>query len=318
MGAVEFVVFAAGVDIRDAFASAREQARAEHGSRGYTGSIAEKDDYRVLSEVPTFRSEAERTATRLLESDDERVSDKWGPAGALPVWLETRTEVVGDLADDGPNLERYATESLVASGRLRDGDTVVGVRARSYLAVRAGACRHVDAEVAVRCGDAPRSRKVEFDFTTAELLDPSSVPDAAMAAAGELVEFGDGETVVAVDLGRGVPERTWRYETVTALRSEAERYGVFLDGSLVGERETLEEATEVAELLVRLPDKRHGSGVTAEVRVVVGADDGGPLVATRAVLESASYRCIATVESAGRRDPGVAPDGWLFFGMASS
>jgi hypothetical protein len=132
-----------------------------------------------------------------------------------------------------------------------------------------------------------------------------------------LVELGEGETVVAVEIGRGATERTWRYETVTAPRSETRRYGVFVNGSLVGEHETVVEATKAAELAAQRSGERSGAGGSAEVRIIVGTDDGGPLVTTKAVPESATYRCTATVESAGRRDPGVAPDGWLFFGMAS-
>lgn len=60
------------------------EARAR--SRGYTGSSSEKYSFVVL---PTPGDvDPEECVTRLLEREDPRVSEKWGPAGCLRVDAE--------------------------------------------------------------------------------------------------------------------------------------------------------------------------------------------------------------------------------------
>jgi len=81
MGADPFIVGARGETVKAAFDRAVEDALYEHGHSGYTGSIAEKDSY-VEIELPEG-AEPELEANRLIDEDDERISDKWGPAGCF-------------------------------------------------------------------------------------------------------------------------------------------------------------------------------------------------------------------------------------------
>ena len=83
MGASEFTHIAKGKTAREAFTSARESAQYNCGHSGYTGTIAEKDTF-VKIEVPEGQN-AREYAKQLLEKDDERISDKWGPAGCIKV-----------------------------------------------------------------------------------------------------------------------------------------------------------------------------------------------------------------------------------------
>lgn len=89
MGADWFEVEAEGLTAREAFEAARAEALQMNGSGGYTGTIAEKTSYKVLS-VPTGMS-AFQFANHLCDSDDPRVFDKWGPAGCVKIsgskWL---------------------------------------------------------------------------------------------------------------------------------------------------------------------------------------------------------------------------------------
>jgi hypothetical protein len=101
MGAETFDHYAEGADPQVAFQSTREQALHEHGHGGYTGSLAEKDDYVVITREPMTATEAEALADDLINREDPRVSDKWGPAGAIPVKAETRTVEVPDLPQPG-------------------------------------------------------------------------------------------------------------------------------------------------------------------------------------------------------------------------
>lgn len=86
MGADQFITSATGRDAQEAFKVARDSARFENGHGGYTGTIAEKDAYVIIprrSALDYDRETAEMIAERLLAMDDRRISDKWGPAGAI-------------------------------------------------------------------------------------------------------------------------------------------------------------------------------------------------------------------------------------------
>ena len=92
MGASDFYQFGKGNTIKDAFLAAREEAAYDCGHSGYTGTLAEKNDF-VLIKTPKVQTDKEATelAHKLIEANDKRIDDKWGPAGAIPVkkdrWL---------------------------------------------------------------------------------------------------------------------------------------------------------------------------------------------------------------------------------------
>lgn len=85
MGANEFITTGAGETMTDAFQAAVDDARWQHGSGGYTGTIAEKALAGCVSVTDDVLDEdaARALARQLLRDDDPRVSDKWGPAGAI-------------------------------------------------------------------------------------------------------------------------------------------------------------------------------------------------------------------------------------------
>ncbi|PAX84305.1 hypothetical protein, partial [Streptomyces albidoflavus] len=62
MGAEGFVTYQAGTDAQKAFEGAVEDARYEYGNRGYTGTIAEKDDFTVVTTTPMPLNEANEYA----------------------------------------------------------------------------------------------------------------------------------------------------------------------------------------------------------------------------------------------------------------
>jgi len=90
MGAAEFIVFSNNPDPDQAFMEARSSAQWESGHGGYTGTIAEKDNYIVIQRTPLEYVDAVAAAQHLLNIDDERIADKWGPAGSLRVKDEKR------------------------------------------------------------------------------------------------------------------------------------------------------------------------------------------------------------------------------------
>jgi hypothetical protein len=91
MGAENFMNLVPGTTAREAFATVTEQAAWESGHGGYTGTIAEKDSFTMVENKPLPKAEAVELADRLIDEEDERVDDKWGPAGCIPVeggkWL---------------------------------------------------------------------------------------------------------------------------------------------------------------------------------------------------------------------------------------
>ena len=81
MGACDFTTRARGKTAADAFSSAVASAQYEDGHGGYTGTIAEKSDFIVITPDPGESPAA--CVDRLMESDDRRIRDKWGPAGCV-------------------------------------------------------------------------------------------------------------------------------------------------------------------------------------------------------------------------------------------
>lgn len=81
MGASSFVVRVNGIDAREAFELAVEQAQYDYGHSGYTGTIAEKNDF-VMIELD-HGDNPEDYAYKLINDLDNRISGKWGPAGCF-------------------------------------------------------------------------------------------------------------------------------------------------------------------------------------------------------------------------------------------
>jgi hypothetical protein len=105
-GGQDFEAVGKGKSVQEAFNKACEQARYEHGHGGYTGSIAEKHSF-VLITPPkdvkplqyaewvhdNFTSGApipEQYRDQIAR-DNQKIQDKWGPAGAIQLrpneWL---------------------------------------------------------------------------------------------------------------------------------------------------------------------------------------------------------------------------------------
>jgi hypothetical protein len=81
MGASSFIARGKGNSAREAFNEAVQEACWEHGHGGYTGTIAEKDSFVMIDEKEMTRAEIRDYIETHWE--DERIQDKWGPAGCL-------------------------------------------------------------------------------------------------------------------------------------------------------------------------------------------------------------------------------------------
>ncbi len=93
MGACDFTAVAEGKTAEEAFRVAVDQAKWEHGHGGYTGTIAEKDEFLVVPGDPVPLKDAFAMADKIILSDDgdKNYCDKWGPCGAIELddgrWL---------------------------------------------------------------------------------------------------------------------------------------------------------------------------------------------------------------------------------------
>lgn len=95
MGSEQFSNYQPGADAPAAFASAVDSAAFEHGHGGYTGTLAEKHRFTIITPTPQTRAEARTLVRQLLEIKDARVDDKWGPAGAIPIRADDGTDTIG-------------------------------------------------------------------------------------------------------------------------------------------------------------------------------------------------------------------------------
>lgn len=83
MGADHFTITSKGKSAKEAFKIAVEEALDEYGHGGYTGSIAEKSDF-VMITCPK-NIEVMDYVCDLFDECDERIDDKWGPAGCIKI-----------------------------------------------------------------------------------------------------------------------------------------------------------------------------------------------------------------------------------------
>lgn len=90
MGAEQFSQIVKGFTTANAaFESAVAEAHWDFGHAGYTGTIAEKKEF-VMIDVPDKWGpwDPEDYAYSLIDEGDERINDKWGPAGCIDLGLD--------------------------------------------------------------------------------------------------------------------------------------------------------------------------------------------------------------------------------------
>jgi len=89
MGGSEFFHIESGKTARIAFKKAVKKALYDHGHNGYTGTIAEKEDF-IMIPLPNLKYDdveemAVSYAETLMQERDNRVSDKYGPACCIKI-----------------------------------------------------------------------------------------------------------------------------------------------------------------------------------------------------------------------------------------
>lgn len=85
MGASTFYEYGSGPTAKKAFRSAVDESQYENGHGGYSGSLAEKQSFVMCHSEPVTSEVANQMADDLIEADDGKISDKWGPAGCIEI-----------------------------------------------------------------------------------------------------------------------------------------------------------------------------------------------------------------------------------------
>lgn len=321
MGSATFVNYGEGSDARAVFNTLVDQAGYEHG-HSYSGSIAEKSQFRVLSHTPLLLSAAEERVNVLINTPE--VSDKWGPAGALPVVTKTRTVRVHGFTYDPrtQDLTEVVTQLLRTSARIDGVEKVQSVSMLSHRGERrdhAGPRTDCVAEVVVE--KAPLTRTVRVTVKVPGTVSSHDAYREAATVARSKVTLRGGEQIASaktVDLRPGAP----KVAAVASKGATETRY--LIKGSTQHSRwETgLPSQAAARAAAVELASRPHGTfePVMAEYEItaVTRRIGGEPLV--RVTRSVASYDADVDVEVLlrGAITPRTEPDGWLFFGWASS
>ncbi len=97
MGSCQFFTKKIGQyrNARDAFLEAREEAQYEFGHGGYTGTIAEKNDFKMVP-VPTTKTDPTKFAQECFDNSNGFWDDKWAPAGCVEVTGSWLTKMRGE------------------------------------------------------------------------------------------------------------------------------------------------------------------------------------------------------------------------------
>ena len=126
MGAESFFDYGRGRDARSIFRDLIEEAQQEYGSRGYTGSIAEKgsEGYRVVTQDAKPMSYWRSDEARQQFGDGE----KWGPALAAPYAEEvvkgSKDYTIKVSARTKGEAAELAREAIKNKGRSKAGTTI--------------------------------------------------------------------------------------------------------------------------------------------------------------------------------------------------
>ena len=89
MGATNFACIGKGKDADEAFLAAREEALYEDGHGGYTGTIAEKDGFKLVTLTEAEKNSPDLFYAKIDELTDNEFSDKWGKAGCVKMKEDT-------------------------------------------------------------------------------------------------------------------------------------------------------------------------------------------------------------------------------------
>ena len=88
MGAQEFECTGKGTTAQEAFNNATDMARFDYGNSGYTGSIAEKTSFKMIT-CPEDNDAVNAKVDEVMNDENHWIQNKWGPSGCIKVGEST-------------------------------------------------------------------------------------------------------------------------------------------------------------------------------------------------------------------------------------
>jgi hypothetical protein len=324
MGGTTFQEYAAGTDLSEAFQRARDQAAHEHGHGGYTGSLAEKGDYVVIQRDAVSLDAAYRLAEKLINDDDERISDKWGPAGAIPVFTGERTVGVDVPSGNYNDWKGAPSETAIAYLKeqkiLKRGETVKSVHLYSYRSPSPQSSSRFtqgQARVVILEASAPTSRSVEVPIMHKGKVNHDTQREWEPQVKSK-VKLRDHEQIVEMFVKHSSPEFKVVVESNSDMKPET-RY-ILVRGQRHDTWETgfpTQAAARAAAVDMVNSEKKHFNPESIEIVSVTKRAKDVPLVLVyRKVLKTLATIEVRIVKTPPRSN--AQPDGWLLFGWASS
>jgi len=314
MGASTFITQTSGSNLQEAFAAACQDASFEHGHGGYSGTVAEKHSVVALDKTPRWSDEGLAYAEALLEARDERISDKWGPAGAIPVCSVVRTArvtVSSSRSTSSAALEQMARDKV----RIERGEELVSLRSTSSAYDSHTVTVNYEASIR-RAGlgtSSTRTIKVVVDGSSSSMDFRRKVKEAVDAKmtsvagqmAGWRIVTASSKTKSEVTVGKGRQTSYVLKESVSGWNRATDAPKYF--SSLTEAKAALKQAMA--------DSGAAGREASFEIVAETRSAEGAPLV-------SATSRCVSTTVEVevtvikGRTRP-TTIDGWVLVGWAS-
>jgi hypothetical protein len=303
-------------DPRAAFAKACEDARYSSGNEGYTGTVAEKDGYVICSDKVLSEHSAVLLADQLINDDDPRVTDKWGPAGAIPIACATRTETVVIPVTNaalraklrGTLSREFLVELAKSHLKIKKGETIESAQLTSSNLASVQSEAHLSVTV----------RKAEAGTLTKRTV-TVTVPLGAMAPG-----YNDAvkqAIITKLKLKSDAVLGSYRHTAATRKTKPTTKRGTSRETRyvVIGDREHQSFENGYATLaLANARLRQLGASPVAqdqyEVQGVIRAKDGSALTTTTVTTVSTTLTIEVEVTTGERL---TTRDGWLFFGWAS-
>jgi hypothetical protein len=299
-------------DVKAAFAKAGRDSRYEDGHGGYTGKIADKHDYVVITTKVCSSHEASELAEGLLGKQDPRIYDKWGPAGAIPVAADFRHETVQLRRPTSRLSDRLSATDLLElakpSLRLHRGETLVEVRRVVTTD------REITVDATIRLATAGKRSVRELTITLPGYVEKRyqalrEAVAAKLAKPGAALEIQNINETATQRTSKVVTERSSGRSTRYIVRGDA-AHDSFETGF-----ETLPAARARLAEAVRVDQERQKSGGFYigrpngySVEAVVRAKDGRPFAAAHVATTSEQVTCQVVVVTG--RVPVHEASGW--------
>ena len=281
MGACDFSNYGQGSDPREVFTRLVEDARFEHGHGGYTGTIAEKGSYVIVSKEPMTMSEAHRFAGVIHSYDMDDDATEKDPF--VEKVKDTVRRSLGHRADLGDLTDKWGSANAIPV--LSD-------------------------EKVVR-----RARQVTVTVRKDGYLDPADLH----ALAADAVTVKNGETIETVEIIKDETRR--KAEVTTGEGSTQQRFFITPAGrfDIRGDgyaSQAAARAALTAQLKAQVDSPHHWSAAY-EIVGVTRRCSGDALVKGSLLLKSRKVTLKVTLRKQSKS--GTADiAGWLFFGYASS